>query len=176
MYPIATVLLFVFIRYGRTQDFCPLPGTRTIEENVVTVFMTGDSPATPSIRIIGEVRYVCLALGLFQDTYRGISVLAEYECTGSAECPSTTAETSQFELSCRNGMWRAQVLGTTELVFTRTPVANSTTPLRTDCSFCVSPELLAAAFGDTEFDASTHCVGMSDAATCIMHQRAFTLA
>ena len=161
MHPVATVLLFVFIRYGRTQNFCPLPDTRTIEENIVSVFTFGDSPATPSIRIIGEVQYVCLALGMFQDTYRGISVLAEYECTGSSACPSTTAETSQFELSCRSGVWRAQVLGTPEFVFTRIPVANSTTPLRTDCSICVSPELLAFTTLPLESDASTHCVGMS---------------
>ena len=72
----------------------------------------GDNPTPPSVQLVGDVKYVCLALG---GAYRDVSLLMTYECTGSYLCPSTTASIrSQLELSCIDGIWSATVFGTKE--------------------------------------------------------------
>ena len=66
-----------------------------------------------------------------------------------------------FHVVASGGMWISQVLGSSEFVFTENPVANLTTPLRTDCSFCVNPELLRALASPVVSDELNHCVDKS---------------
>ena len=158
---VATVLLGS-IRYARAQDDCTLPDVSTLRSLIANTFVSADSPTVPTIQIIGNVTYVCQMSGMFRDMYRGISLLARYECTGSPLCPSDVVEKSQFDFSCGSGgMWISQVLGSSEFVFTENPVANLTTPLRTDCSLCVNPAQLRAVASPLVWDAINHCVGKS---------------
>lgn len=140
-----------------TQD-CGLPDLSTVEKEIAITLLSGDNPSLPTIRIIGDVQYVCLASGMYKNMYRGTSLLVNYECNSSSQCPSTSAETSQFEFFCSNtGKWSARGY---EHSFMRHPIANSATSLRTDCSYCFSP-LQAEIIGLlSEPDNSTHCIGI----------------
>ena len=154
--------LLAFNRYTLAQRVdCPLPDVSVLETLLESLFRSSDSPFTPTIRINGSVTYVCLQSGMFKDTYRGMSFVARYQCNGSQNCPSNSVEVSQFDISCTSlGTWTTAVSGTSEFSFTRDPVANLTTPLRTDCGLCINPLLLEAIGEDVESDEVTHCVGM----------------
>ena len=104
--------------------------------------------------------YVCQTSGMFRDTYRGISLLAKYECSGSGSCPvEGVVEKSQFDFSCSNGLWIAQIAGSADYIFTQTPTSTFDTPLRTDCSFCISPLELDSLGSPLVSDELTHCLG-----------------
>ena len=154
--------LLAFNRYTLAQRVdCPLPDVSVLETLLGSLFRESDSPSTPTVRIDGNVTYVCLHSGMFKDTYRGMSFVARYQCNGSQNCPSNSVEESQFDLSCTSlGTWTTAVSGTSEFSFTRDPVANMTTPLRTDCRLCINPRLLEEIGEDVESDEATHCVGM----------------
>ena len=155
-------MLLAFNQYTLAQRVdCPLPDVSVLETLIASLFPTSDSPSIPTIRIDVNVTYVCLQSGMFKDTYRGMSFLARYECSGSMNCLSNVVEESQFDLSCTSrGEWTTDIEGSSEFSFTRDPVANLTTPLRTDCSFCINPLLLEAIDSPLVSDEATHCVGM----------------
>ena len=158
-------MLLAFNQYILAQQTdCPLPDVNVLETQIAYLFARSDIPSIPTIRIDGNVTYVCLQSGMFKDTYRGMSFLARYECSGSRYCPSNVVETSQFDLSCASwGAWTTDVLGNLEFSdssFTRDPVADWTTTLRTDCSFCINPLLLEGIGSPIVSDEATHCVGM----------------
>ena len=155
-------MLLAFSQYILAQRVdCPLPDVSVLETLMASLIPTSDSPSIPTIRIDGKVTYVCLQSGMFKDTYRGMSFLARYECSGSRNCLSNVVEKSQFDLSCTSrGEWTTDIEGSSYFSFTRDPVANLTTPLRTDCSFCINPLLLEAIESPLVSDNATHCVGM----------------
>ena len=138
---------------------CPLPDVSVLEALMVQS-LTPFVESVPTIRI-NNVTYVCLQSGMFKDTYRGMSFLAEYECTGSPNCPS---ERSQFVFSCTSqGTWSTSIegiSGSEDFSFIPNPVADFTTPLRTDCSICICPGLLKEISSPAVSDEATHCVGM----------------
>ena len=84
---------------------------------------------------------VCLRSGRTRDTFSGVSVVANYTCTGSpSECTGDPV-LSQFDFECVSGpRWAASVGGSAANIITTPPTGNLvSTPLRTDCGLCVSP-------------------------------------
>ena len=136
---------------------CAFPTNSDIDRIVSNAIQSADTPAEPTITLIGDFHTVCLAFSEQKDRYRAISVLVQYTCEDNSNCPSGTVA-EQFEAQCNdNNEWTNNVLGST--VFTRTmfPSATTSTQRREDCSFCASPE--KANDVGTTTDAVTHCVG-----------------
>ena len=156
-------------------DDCSLPDTSTIERLIADAFLTADNPTPATIRIV-NISYVCQMSGMFRDTYRGISLLAKYECGGSGSCPvEGVVEKSQFDFSCLNGVWIAQVVGSADFLFTRTPNSTFDTPLRTDCSLCISPRQLESLESPLVSDDLTHCVGKHHLFKCHIQQSKYVI-
>ena len=85
-------------------------------------------------------RIVCLASGRTRDTYRRVSVVVNYTCTGApSECTGNPI-LSQFEFECVAGpRWTASVGGSAANIITTPPNGTLSTTLRTDCGVCISP-------------------------------------
>ena len=85
-------------------------------------------------------RIVCLRSGRTQDTYRGVSVVVNYTCTGApSECTGNPI-LSQFEFECVAGpTWTASVGGSASNIITTPPDGTLSTTLRIDCGVCISP-------------------------------------
>ena len=151
-------------------DDCSLPDTSTIERLIAEAFLTADYPTPATIRIV-NMSYVCQMSGMFRDTYRGISLLVKYECSGSGSCPvEGVVEKSQFDFSCPNGAWIAQVEGTVDFIITQTPNSTFDTPLRTECSFCINPLQLESFASPLVSDELTHCLGKHHLFKCHIPQ------
>ena len=136
---------------------CAFPTNSDIESIVGHAIQAFDSPAEPTITLVGGFHTVCLAFSEQKDRYRAISVLVQYTCVGSSNCPSGTV-TEQFEAQCNdNNEWTNRVFGDTTNTRTLSPSATTSTQRREDCSFCASPAK-AMGVGITT-DAVTHCVG-----------------
>ena len=141
------------------------------------VFLVGDSPTPPTIRIV-NMSYVCQMSGMFRDTYRGISLLAKYECGGSPLCPvpvEGVVEKSQFDFACSNGKWVAGVIVGPQFALTENPNSTFDTPLRTDCSFCISPPELESLGSTLVSDELTHCVGKHHLLKCYIQQYKYVI-
>ena len=155
---LAVALVALLVASVSCQELdCAFPTNSDIQSIMGAAIRSADSPADPTITLIGDFHTVCLAFSRQKDRYRAISVLVQYTCDGSSNCPSGTV-TEQFEAQCNsNNEWTNRVLGST--VFTRTPssLATTSTQRREDCSFCASPAK-ANDVGITT-DAVTHCVG-----------------
>ena len=134
---------------------CSFPTNDDLEQVISEIIPTGDSPSTPDVNVM-RFHPVCLAFGQQQDRYRLVSVVVEYTCSGSTNCPSGTA-VEQIESECVSGVWSNEVEGNTDNTRSTTTEASFTTTTREDCSFCFSPEL-ADTLGPTT-DSVTHCVG-----------------
>ena len=105
---------------------------------------SGDNNAgqRPLVLLLGY-NVVCLAAGSTRDTYRFVSVVANFSCNGTqSECDGNTL-LSQFEFGCVDGgsgsEWSPSIQGST--VDIRTTPADGTlnTSARTDCAICISP-------------------------------------
>ena len=145
---------------------CAFPTNSDIESIMGSALRSADSPVEPTITLIGDFHTVCLAFSEQKDRYRAISVLVQYTCDGSSNCPSGTV-TEQFETQCNdNNEWTNQVLGDTANTRTMSPSATTSTQRREDCSFCASPAK-ATGVGITT-DAVTHCVSESVNLLCTL--------
>ena len=152
---VAVLASFVLLATVRSQRFCAYPTASDLEDIIEYYFTSGDSPQKPTVDVL-NFHPVCLAYSEEQGRYRTVSVVVEYTCTGSAQCPSGTA-VDQFESECSNrGVWTGAV-GSATFIRTTDPTANFLTTTREDCSFCYSPTV-ATAFSITT-DPVTHCVG-----------------
>ena len=82
---------------------------------------------------------VCEASGRFRDTFRHVSVVAEYN-------NNNRIQSAQFEFTCVTGdVWSIFASGLTDDTVTSPPNANFSTPRRSDCYTCLSPLRLASA-------------------------------
>ena len=84
---------------------------------------------------------VCLSSGLIRNTYRGVSVVVNYTCTGApSECTGNPT-LSQFEFECVANpvRWAASVDGSASNIITTPPDGSLSTTPRTDCIVCISP-------------------------------------
>ena len=158
VYVVAMLLGFNQYTSAHRVD-CPLPDVSVLE----TLMAQSIGGSAPAVRIDGNVTYVCLQSGMLKDTYRGMSFLARYQCTGSEYCPSERAE-SQFVFSCTSqGTWSTSIEvfpGSEDFSFIPNPVADFTTPLRTNCSICIDSGLLLEYSSPAVSDEATNCVGM----------------
>ena len=156
------IVLLVSSQYAHAQTFgdCrSLPDAAALEELIRLTFRVGDSPPSGLVINVQDFNYVCLVSGMFRGTYRKLSVVVSYDCTGSTLCPSASP-VSQFDFTCNSAeMWDDEVLGTSE--FSRTDVANAdlTTPNRTNCSICISPNHPSQPGIPLPYDMITHCIG-----------------
>ena len=143
------LILISVLSFSRAQDDCPLfdvslLGTTDVQTSgrlVGSAFqaVSGD-PSLPVSVQVHESNIVCLRSGRTRDTYRGVSVVVNYTCTGSpSECTGNPT-VSQFEFECVTGpTWTANVGGSASNIITTPPNGTLSTPLRTDCGVCVSP-------------------------------------
>ena len=141
---------------------CPtLPDATTLESLIRDTFAGGSNPTNPRPPnvVVRDFNYVCLVSGMFRDTYRKLSVVVSYACSGSA-CPSALP-LSQFDFTCNSeGAWEGEV---SDIDFSRRDVADADliTPNRTNCSFCVAPNHSLVVNISLPYDMTTHCIGMS---------------
>ena len=168
-YLIASIVVIFSIRNAASQAECRfLPNQTTLEDLMSNTFRVGENPTPPNITLL-ELNYVCLASGTIRNTLTGVSFVARYECVG--RCPGGTASTpeeflSQFDLACgpTDDTWTDSVRGTRG--FSRRDVADATltSPNRTDCGFCFSPDHPQAASPVVipRYDSIAHCVCKSD--------------
>ena len=102
-------------------------------------------------------RIVCLVSGRNRDTYRGVSVVVNYTCTGAHSNCNGNPILSQFEFECVAGTtWSPIVSGSAANIITTPPSGNFSTTLRRDCGVCVSP--MRSPFG-TITNNEQHCGG-----------------
>ena len=97
---------------------CAFPTNSDIESIIGDALRNADTPAEPTIALMGDFHVVCLAFSEQKDRYRAISVLVQYTCEDNSNCPSGTV-TEQFEAECSShNEWTNVVFGSS--VFTRT--------------------------------------------------------
>ena len=155
---LAVALVALLVASVSCQELdCAFPTNSDIQSIMGAAIRSADSPADPTITLIGDFHTVCLAFSRQKDRYRAISVLVQYTCEDNSNCPSGTV-TEQFEAECNdNNEWTNRVLGSTVLTRTLSPSATTSTERREDCSFCANPEK-AMGF-DISTDVETHCIG-----------------
>ena len=134
---------------------------QNLQELVADALTTGDPPA---IELLGS-QTVCLSAGSTRDLYRYASVVVSFNCSGSLPgnplgIPSCDGElTVQFDFECGSGpQWQSALTLGGDNVF-NPAVANLSTPLRTDCSFCLDPAL-GGSVVEFAVDVVTHCGGI----------------
>ena len=128
------------------RDLPTVPKTEALIEEVLLV----GANTRPTVTIT-DIQFLCAASGMSRGNVY-VSVLANYSCEGSHLCPGSM-DLSQFDFQCLGGVWRASILASTANVKRNNPVANFTTPMRTDCSICINPSVVAGS------DPLTHCRG-----------------
>ena len=157
------LILFSVLSFARAQVDCPpfnvselgamdtLTSGGLIEDAIAAV--SGD-PSALSVQVHNS-NIVCLRNGRTRDTYSGVSVVANYTCTGApSECTGNPT-LSQFEFECVTGpTWAASVGGSASSIITTPPNGTLSTPLRTDCGVCISP---ARSGFDTITNNEQHC-------------------
>ena len=154
-------VLLVSSQYAHAQfgDCESLPDATELEELIRGTFRVGDSPSEAVINV-RDFNFVCLVPGIFRGTYRKLSVVVSYDCSGSLLCSSATP-LSQFDFTCdTNEMWIDELLGTSEFASTNVADATLTTPNRTNCSICIAsnhPVFVASI--PLPYDETTHCIG-----------------
>ena len=145
------ILILVLSGFARAQvaDCIPLSETDLGTANaprttglVGAAFqaVSGD-PSMPVSVQVHDSNIVCLSGGLIWNTYRGVSVVVNYTCTGApSECTGNPT-LSQFEFECVANpvRWAPSVDGSAANIITTPPDASLSTTLRTDCIVCVSP-------------------------------------
>ena len=101
--------------------------------------VSGD-PSPVSVQV-HDSNIMCFRNGRTRDTYRGVSVVVNYTCTGGSrsECTGNPI-LSQFDFECVTGpTWAASVGGSASNIITTPPDGTLSTTLRTDCGVCISP-------------------------------------
>ena len=143
------LILILVLSFARGQVDCPpfnvsaLGATDMLTRGgligVVFIVLSGDPAVLVSVQV-HDSNIVCLRSGRTRDTYRGVSVVVRYSCTGPpSECTGNPT-LSQFEFECATGpTWAVSVDGSTFNIITTPPDGSLSTPLRTDCGVCISP-------------------------------------
>ena len=125
-----------------TEDLLGTTGEPSTTGLIGDAFVAGSlgDPVPVNVQVYAS-RIVCLRSGRTRDTYSGVSVVANYTCTGPPpECIGSPT-LSQFEFECVANpvRWAATVDGSATNIITTPPTGNLSTALRTDCGVCVSP-------------------------------------
>ena len=155
-FTIVFLAIVVGICYCQDNE-CASPTNTQLQDVIGSIIEGGDNSGTAVVELM-DYRLVCRAFGQQQSLLRLVSVVVQYSCTGHANCPSGTA-TEQIETGCVNGQWDNDVRGSSTDIRSETTEASLSTVTRDDCSFCLSPELVAANNIPNPADSVTHCVG-----------------
>ena len=114
---------------------------------------------SPTIDVM-RFQPVCLAHSRQRGRYRYVSVVVEYTCNGSSNCPNSSPAVEQFESECVSGSWsNIAAAHSPAHARTKNPTANFSTTTRNDCTFCYSQVLISEATFALTSDSFTHCVG-----------------
>ena len=171
------VLFLLALHFSRTcgaQDDCPVVARSELgsdapsKNGLVADRLSMGQANKPDIRIF-DYNVVCYAAGSSNDTYRMLSVVVAYECSGPI-CTAPTSPlgvegnaTSQFEFTCSAGSWRNEVLGSTTAAATFTNPSSATldTEARSNCSYCLRPDVAPGGGipSSVAVDNFTHCTG-----------------
>lgn len=119
--------------------------TLSAEGLLVDTLRSQPENAGLSLQIL-ESHTVCLGQGTIRNTYRSVSVVVRY--FGSI---SRSVQEVQVEYQCIGGEWGSA----RDPSITKNPVGGLTSALRTDCSFCIKPDLSP---DGTEASAREHCI------------------
>ena len=143
------LILISVLSFARAQIDCP---PFNVSELGATDMLTrggliGDAlvaaSGDPSMQVSVQVHnsnIVCIRSGQTRDTYRGVSVVVNYTCTGAPPDCTGNPILSQFEFECVTGpTWTASVSGSASNIITTPPNGALSTTLRTDCGVCISP-------------------------------------
>ena len=144
-----SLILISVLSFARAQVDCPpfnvseLGATDMLTRGGLIGAALAAGSGDPSMLNVQvhDSNIVCLRSGRTRDTYRGVSVVVNYTCTGSSrsECTGNPI-LSQFEFECVTGpTWTASVGGSASNIITTPPDGTLSTTLRTDCGVCVSP-------------------------------------
>lgn len=123
---------------------------------IALTYAVGDADA-PSVTV-NNFNVVCLAASSTQDQYRYVSVVVSYSCSGNQNCNGDFV--SQFDFLCSGGAWGS--VFTADNSLTDPADGSLTTPIRTNCSFCVKPEVGQMLFLNVLPETETHCARKSD--------------
>ena len=129
----------------------------TLEREMARLLVAGDNPTQPIITVLRN-HSVCLSVGPTIDKFSSISLVIEYNCTGSAFCPSGGNAVEQFDFGCNSQEeWIFDQFADVDNGRTTNPTANFDTSLRTDCGACfpVHPDTV----NPPTIDPVTHCHG-----------------
>lgn len=105
----------------------------------------GDNLEFPLVQLL-SFHVVCEAAGSQRDTYRLVSLIANYTYNSQPRF-------SQFDYECTSeNVWGTVVLGSNTHTITTPPDASYSTRPRQDCVFCVSSSRFSSS------DPTTHCL------------------
>ena len=165
----ALALVFPTLAQQSNCNLSDLFKHNTLETLIQESIKRGDNPNTPSITVHGN-HIVCLSVGPSIGKVSSISLLIDYTCTGSAQCPGEKSDggrsTEQFDFGCTSqNKWSVDQFSNSQASRDKTPIANFETVLLTDCAACFTQR---PAFNDSllPFDQVTHCVSKSTVHSC----------
>ena len=145
-----SLILISILSFVRAQFDCAafnisdLGATNALTQDglIATAFKTSRGNFSLPVSVqVHDSNMVCLRSGRTRDTYRGVSVVVNYTCTGApSECTGNPT-LSQFEFGCFPDylVWAPSVDGSSANIITTPPNGSLSTTLRTDCGVCVSP-------------------------------------
>ena len=145
------LLVAVDAQSGIDCELSDLFSGGTLERLIVDATLIGDS-VEPTEATVLHNRTVCLSVGNTRGKFSSISLLIDFECRGSLQCPSRATE--QFNFGCKRGQWSVEQLATPEYARHTNSLAYYT-DLRTDCRLCFTMFVLP----NHILDDFTHCQG-----------------
>ena len=165
-YKMLPLALFVFATLLATSTAqssgCELNDLFTngsLERHMTAVLLRGaeGNPTQPNITVLRN-HTICLSVGPTRGTFSSISVVIEYNCTGSVTCPTGENVTELFDFGCTSkDQWDHVQFHVYDRARTTNSTANFDTLLRTDCGACFpvhpSPN------DPPPIDPVTHCHG-----------------
>ena len=157
------------------QDDCNLDELftyNTMETLIQNSIMKGDNPSVPNI-VVHETHTVCLSVGPSMGNVSSISLLVDYSCTGSSQCPKWNSADEraieQFDFGCSShNKWSIGQYFDFTVARHENPIANFDTALRMDCAACFTQHpSFSSSF--LPFDQVTHCIGKFMIHRCFIH-------
>ncbi len=142
---ILLLVLSVWANLSTCNHGCSITQSSELESLIATTFNNQTEPNNITIRLI-KYTFVCIAQGAEQDTWRFVSLVANFTNNG-------TNLISQFQFECVESNWTATVNGLTQYTRTDPPDASVNTSLRRDCALCIDPRQAPLA------NNSHHCLG-----------------
>ena len=137
--------------------------SKTLVNLIGNTIKTGDNTNEPSIKVHRN-HTVCLAVGRFIRKVSSISLVIEYTCTGSANCPggaeSSEKYIEQFDFGCQGNSWSVGQFSDFGTSREKNSLANFETTNHKNCAACFKRHPSISG-NYVPFDPVTHCVSKS---------------